>query len=80
MRRPDIFKSDRSFLGNALAWDNNAIKAGRNVGITPKAGAIAVFEPGQGGASGYGHVAIVESVDEANGMMTISDMNGPGGR
>lgn len=79
-RMPAIFKSENAFRGNALSWDNNARAAGWIVTKTPTPGSIAVYEPGQGGASGYGHVAIVESVDAANGVMTISDMNGPGGR
>lgn len=80
MRRPDIFKSDNSFLGNAHQWNERAEAAGRTVGSTPKPGAIAVYEKGQAGVSRwYGHVAIVESVDPENGIMTISDMNGAGG-
>lgn len=79
-RRPDIFKSDKAFLGNAKEWNERATAAGWSVGSTPKPGAIAVYEAGQAGVSrSYGHVAIVESVDAANGTMTISDMNGPGG-
>lgn|GEM_PF-3447694 len=78
-RRPDIFKSNSPFLGNAKEWNERAKAAGWTVGTTPKPGSIAVYEAGQAGVSGYGHVAIVESVDPENGLMTISDMNGPGG-
>lgn len=80
MRRPDIFKSEKAFLGNAHQWNERAEAAGWSVGSTPKPGAIAVYEKGQANVSrGYGHVAIVESVDPENGIMTISDMNGAGG-
>ena len=80
-RRPDIFKSESAFRGNAKDWNDNAKAAGWSVGTTPKPGSIAVYEAGQAGVSrAYGHVAIVESVDPENGIMTITDMNGPGGR
>ncbi len=78
MRMPQIFKSDNAFLGDAYNWDNRAKAAGWVVTTTPVAGSIAVYEPGQAGVSSLGHVAIVESVDPDNDLMTISDMNGPG--
>lgn len=71
-RRPEI----GSFWGNASNWSYSARAAGFTVvaGV-PKAGAI--FQYGSGGyGGGYGHVGIVESVDEASGTMVISDMNG----
>lgn len=80
MRRPDIFKSDNTFRGNAKDRNDNARKAGYKVGSTPAKWAIVVYEPGQDGASWYGHVGIVESVDFDNDVMVISDMNGPAGR
>ena len=79
-RRPDIFKGPKAFLGNAKEWNERAKAAGWTLSNVPTPGAIAVYEPGQGGASGYGHVAIVESVDRETNTMVISDMNGPGGR
>lgn len=82
-KRPDLFNGANGlerFRGNAKDWDNNALKVGNTVSKTPKKGAIAVFEPGRGGASGYGHVAYVEEVDTENNTIVISDMNGPGGR
>lgn len=79
-RRPDIFKSGTTFRGNAKEWTANAKRAGYTITKTPSKGAIVVYQPGQGGASSYGHVAIVENVDEEKGLMTISDMNGPAGR
>lgn len=69
-RRPDV----GSFWGNATSWAASARAAGFTVvqGV-PKAGSI--FQYG----GGYGHVGIVESVDEASGTMQISDMNGIAG-
>lgn len=72
-RRPDIFNNaDRTFRWNANAWYTNAAAAGNKVGKTPKVGAIIVFAPGVG-VSGYGHVGIVEKVDDDK--LVISDMN-----
>lgn len=69
-RRPDI----GSYWGNATSWAAAARAAGFTVvqGI-PKAGSI--FQYG----GGYGHVGIVESVNESAGTMRISDMNGIAG-
>jgi surface antigen len=67
-RRPDLPN-----LGNAMNWATNAQVHGIPVGSTPVAGAIAVFQPNQDGAHGYGHVAYVESV--AGSQMTISEMD-----
>lgn len=47
-RRPDIFKSDNSFIGNAKEWTANAKKAGYSVDHTPTKGAIIVYQPGWG--------------------------------
>ena len=69
-RRPDI----GSYWGNATSWAAAARAAGFTVvqGV-PKAGSI--FQYG----GGYGHVGIVESVNESAGTMRISDMNGIAG-
>lgn len=64
-------------LGNALNWARNW-KGPKST--TPAAGTVAVFQPGWGGASGTGHVAVVESV-QPDGTFTISEQNfesGPG--
>ncbi|GAK31745.1 cell wall hydrolase [Weissella oryzae SG25] len=60
--------------GNASAWGASAQAAGHSVSWTPAAGTVAVFAPGLDGASGYGHVAVVDSVN-SDGSITISEMN-----
>ncbi len=50
---------------------------GYATGRAPAVGAVAVWYAGQGGASGSGHVAYVESV--GNGTYTVSEMNWNGG-
>jgi len=60
--------------GNANTWDNFAPLSGWTVSSTPRVGAIAQTD----GSSYLGHVAYVESVN-ANGTVTISEMNGPAG-
>lgn len=57
-----------SFWGNAATWAMYAQAAGYQVNNTPAVGAIM-----QNGG-GYGHVAIVESVN-SDGSITISEMN-----
>lgn len=57
-------------LGNAGEWLGNAKAAGVPTGSTPIVGAIMVTNE-----SGWGHVAYVESVDEANKKFTVSEMN-----
>lgn len=71
-------KADYGMAGDANAsnWDN----IDRNfatVDHTPTKGAIAQFEPGtlNGTVGGYGHVAWVEEVDEANGRVRVSQYN-----
>ena len=72
-RRPDIFNNpNRAFRWNANAWYANAAAAWNKVGKTPKVWAIIVFTPGVW-ASWYGHVGIVEKVDDDK--LVISDMN-----
>ncbi len=64
-------------LGNAKDWAVNAETAGFPVDNNPKAGDIAVFQPGDHGAdSVHGHVAYVESVND-NGTFNISEKNVP---
>lgn len=59
-------------LGNARYWDDNLY--GRYViDRSPAYGAVFVAEGGY-----YGHVGIVESVND-DGTITVSDMNGPQG-
>lgn len=62
-----------SWNGNADQWVTGAHKANWNVSQTPHVPSIMVMMPGVQGASGYGHVAVVES---ANGnVVHTSNMN-----
>lgn len=65
-----------SHFGNALSWGASAQALGYWVDNTARfEGDIVVFAPGQQGAHGYyGHVAIVDSVNE-DGSITISESN-----
>lgn len=63
-----------NYWGNANQWDTSARAAGYRVDNTAAKGAVVVFEAGQAGASAYGHVAIVESVN-GDGTITISEGN-----
>jgi surface antigen len=67
-RRMQLGRPVGSFWGNAATWSMYARAAGYPVNNTPKAGAVM-----QNGG-GYGHVAIVESVN-SDGSITISEMN-----
>ena len=68
-RRAQLGNPVGSFWGNASTWAYNARSAGFAVDGNPSAGAIM-----QNGG-GYGHVAIVESVNPGVSV-TISEMNG----
>ncbi|SCB95142.1 Surface antigen, partial [Weissella bombi] len=71
-------KGDLSWVGNnwgnASSWASSATAAGHTVNGTASVGAVAYFAPGVGGASGYGHVAVVDSVN-SDGTVTISEAN-----
>lgn len=67
-RRMQLGRPIGSFWGNGTAWASSARAAGFTVNNTPLPGSIM-----QNGG-GYGHVAIVESVDGA-GNVTVSEMN-----
>ena len=70
-RRPDI----GSFWGNASTWAVSARAAGYKVDQNPSVGAIAQWNAyANSYIWGYGHVAIVESVN-SDGTITVSDMN-----
>lgn len=68
-RRAQLGRPVGSFWGNASSWVYSATSAGLGVGKTPQPGSIM-----QNGG-GYGHVAIVESVNPGVSI-TISEMNG----
>lgn len=67
-RRAQLGRPVGSFWGNAATWAGGARAGGYLVNSTPAAGAVM-----QNGG-GYGHVAIVESVN-SDGSITISEMN-----
>lgn len=51
------------YWGNANQWGASAQAAGHTIGYTPKVGSVIVW-PNEGG--GYGHVAVVSKVIDAN--------------
>ncbi len=67
-RRAQLGRPVGSFWGNAATWASYARSAGYLVNNRPAVGAVM-----QNGG-GYGHVAIVESVN-ADGSITLSEMN-----
>lgn len=69
-RRAAMGRPIGSFWGNGSAWASSARMAGFEVNQTPAPGSI--FQTSAGGG-GYGHVGIVESVDDHN--IYVSDMN-----
>lgn len=75
-RRTELGLPVGSHFGNAQSWGASASALGYWVDNTPRhVGDIVVFSPGQQGAdSYYGHVAIVEKVNE-DGSIEISESN-----
>ena len=63
-----------SWTGNAYQWVAGAHTAGWNVSQTPHVPSIVILMPYAQGASSYGHVAVVESIN-ANGSVHTSNMN-----
>lgn len=70
-RRQAMGRPIGSFWGNGSMWKYSAQAAGYTVNKTPLPGSI--FQTAEGGG-GYGHVAIVDSVDGA-GNIVLSEMN-----
>ena len=64
--------------GNANDWVSVASSLGYTVNNTPSVGSIAHSYAGANGAGGYGHVAVVESVN-GDGSITVSEMGWNGG-
>lgn len=60
------------WTGNAIEWWPNARKAGFAEGPTPQVGAIMVTRE-----SGYGHVALVQSVNGSSWTVTEMNYHGP---
>ena len=62
-----------TWTGNAYQWAQGARAAGWNVSSSPHVPSIMVLMPGVQGASGYGHVAVVESA--TGNTVHTSNMN-----
>ncbi len=60
--------------GNAWEWANGASASGWIVSSTPHVPSIIVLQPGVQGAGGFGHVAVVESIN-ADGTVHVSQWN-----
>jgi hypothetical protein len=67
----------RNFYGDAHYWDTAAASVGWTVRSWPRPDSIAVWQPGQAGASGLGHVAYVADTRVESGklQMKIYDRN-----
>ncbi|GCE26389.1 hypothetical protein KDA_18730 [Dictyobacter alpinus] len=63
-----------SMNANAWQWQDRAREFHWHVSATPVVGSIINLQPGVQGASGLGHVALVESV-KSNGHVIASNMN-----
>jgi surface antigen len=77
-KRPDIVDQGYSQHGylhwDAWRWAGQARKTGFSVDRKPRAGDIAVWQPGVGGAGSKGHLAFVRSVTAA-GKVKITEVN-----
>ncbi|MDR2748369.1 MAG: CHAP domain-containing protein [Bifidobacteriaceae bacterium] len=73
-RRVQLGLKVGAFWGNAIDWISAAKADGYSVDNSPRVGDILVFQPGQDGAGGYGHVAVVEEIG-ANNSVRVSEMN-----
>jgi surface antigen len=62
------------WLGNAYQWAYGAAASGWIVSSTPHVPSIIVLQPYVQGAGGYGHVAIVESIN-SDGSVNTSNYN-----
>lgn len=70
-----------SYFGNGAQWANSARALGYSVDNNPQVGDVVVFQPGQEGAVAYyGHVAIVEKVNEDGSIVTSESNAGTGGK
>lgn len=70
-RRAALGRPVGSFWGNASTWAAAAAAAGYQVDHSPEVGAVLQSTYGGGG---YGHVAVVESIN-SDGSVTVSEMN-----
>lgn len=69
-RRAQLGRPIGGMWGNAYSWASSARGAGYSVGNTPAVGAVIQTS---GGGGGYGHVGVVERIEEDG--IVISDMN-----
>lgn len=60
--------------GNAYLWETAASESSVSADTSPRVGDVAMWRKYSGGASSYGHVAYVESVN-ADGSVNISEYN-----
>ena len=60
--------------GNAGQWDDTARARGYRVDATPAVGAVAQWDPYEGGAGRYGHVAYVSEV-RGDGSVVVEEYN-----
>lgn len=75
VRRHQLGLAAASHFGNGGQWAYTARVLGYTVTSKPGVGDVVVFAPGQEGADGYyGHVAIVEHVND-DGSILISESN-----
>lgn len=70
-RRHELGLPAGSYMGNGNMWADSARRLGYWVDSTPRQGDVMVFQRGQAGSSLiYGHVAIVEQVNEDGSIVT----------
>ncbi|GHO45403.1 hypothetical protein KSX_35660 [Ktedonospora formicarum] len=65
-------------IGNANEWVDQAYNYGWQVSSTPSLYSLIVLQDGVQGATGYGHVAMVEQI-ESDGTIIASSMNAGAG-
>lgn len=63
---------DAKFLGNGYEWWQSNLNTGKyKTGDKPRVGALAVWKPSLVGSGGFGHVAVIEKIE--NGKVYISE-------
>jgi len=80
--RPDVCQWVVQGQGNACQWAEHAKNNGGALGVSVnnapgEKGAIVVWPPGCAGATEYGHVAIVDSIDTGNNTIKVRETNWP---
>lgn len=68
------FPQINAHMGNAGDWISSAKRLGYTILQKPTPGTIAVYGKNYPGSGGYGHVAVVESVN-GDGTFNVSEMN-----